>query len=190
MLWKSMDFENVPNVRHVLCIFWSCRPWWGSNINNRKWQFLEIRKRLHLSVLHLGKSLTIPRKTRGFIIMKSLLLSTLEILLVNGIFSSPGAWLTNSRGVISARFMEGTELLRWYLFCGQREKKMPVDLCPMFHFILHFQPGSRDVPLILKSILTICLTIETENLHLLSLGNNYFVFLRRISKINTSQIKF
>lgn len=65
-----------------------------------------------------------------------------------------------------------------------------MDLCPMFHFILHFQKGSRDAPLILKNILASCLVTETENLHLLPLGNNYFVFLERISKINTLQIKF
>lgn len=62
MSWKSMGFENVPNVRHVIHIFQSCSLCWGSNINNRKRHFLEIRKRLHLSVLHLGKSFPLLKK--------------------------------------------------------------------------------------------------------------------------------
>lgn len=96
--------------------------------------------------------------------------------------------MTNRRGMIPARFMQGAKLL--ILILWAMGKKIPVDFCPMFHFILHFQPGSRDDPLILKNILASCLVIETENSHLLLLSNNYFVFLGRISKINTSQIKF
>lgn len=150
MSQKSMGFENVRNVRPVLHIFWSCSLWWGSN--NRKRQFLEIRTRLLLSVLHLGKSFTIPQKKKT-ITMNSLPLVTLEILLVNGIFPSPRAWLTNSNGAIPAGFTgrEPNSYVATRVVGNREEKKVPVVLRPEFHFmLLPFQSDSRDASLTLE----------------------------------------